>query len=407
MHYFECKRCEYCFIKRADMVAHLNRKKKCEIKNMFNTLEDDELERLSLIEEYDEKKINELYVHRCQICERKFIDNPHKEKHEKTCLKRKNKFNLTNEEIQLKYKKIYKKNIGKTPNEIKEEMIENNKLKNRELLKQSLIKQDIKNNVQIHFDNKSETISKTEDEYENRENESEYNKDILKEFIFNQKIEESIPQPENKGVHITQNITQNIININYNFDKDTIIQIIPFDLELDFSHLTEEEKIDITLKKDYDGLIKRLLENPVNQNILFNDTNKKNVVVFRSYDKGFEKTDFKMVLDKYSDDTNNIISSFLNNKMLFGDYGRTFKLCLGSEIKEKHEDIKKKIKKKEYRDSQYESLQKLVPNDQKIADNFKFINDNRYNLKYQIPDLKTKDKAKLESMNFKILSDKK
>ncbi len=100
--YYECKRCLFKTIKKSGMVFHVDKKYKCKIVNIFNEKTDEQLKEESLILNHSNIDLS-LYKYQCSHCLKPCIDKTIKDIHEVSCLKKKEKFKLSDEDI----KKIY------------------------------------------------------------------------------------------------------------------------------------------------------------------------------------------------------------------------------------------------------------------------------------------------------------
>lgn len=281
--YFECRRCNYISLKKKDMKEHLGKNKTCKIKDIFNIQDDKILYEQSLKPLYDTLGVYSKYE--CYICSKKFIDNPHKIIHEKTCKKRKEKFNLSNEEIKLKYNKT-KKLINET-----KEIAES---------------------------------------------------DIIDNFVLD----------------------------------ISSIDIVPFIYRFDMCDLTNDDRQLSVYNFDFWKFIKKIFENPRNHNILLNDPEKNNVIVFLSKERGFEKLDISEFLIICLNNIEKYHEFYIYKTILFKNFNRNEKDLLYTKNKIKYLNYKNIILKNIEKHNQkiYTFISNLIPfYDEKIEE-FKYLN---------------------------------
>ena len=315
--YYKCARCHWIASKKDDMIIHLERVSKCEIKNLLNIKSNKELYDLSIIPQTNDKdeclEIFEKF--KCDICEKVFRDNCNKNKHYESCRKKKEKLGFTNEQMKEKYNKKKEKPVISAKTETEKRSEEN------------VEGEDPKINIYVDVDN-------------------------------------------------SVNQTINFIQINVHSIHEKDIRCNPFEYLLDFSHFTYRDKISILHSQNYDLLIDKLLENPLNQNILFNDENKKRVTIFRSYEKGLERVTFTDVLDKYTDDGLKIILSFLlDSYVCDSDMNIELKTFIHQKIQKNYLEIKKKLKDHAYQEYRYETMKSIIPSDEKVIDGLGKLED--------------------------------
>ena len=82
MYYYLCARCNHITNQKIEMKRHLDKKKKCFIQNINNTLSDEELYEISLEKHeklHDKNSIKKEYI--CQTCYKKFSNKGNLNKH--------------------------------------------------------------------------------------------------------------------------------------------------------------------------------------------------------------------------------------------------------------------------------------------------------------------------------------
>ena len=229
---------------KIEMKRHLEKEKKCEIKNNINNLSEKELYNLSL-QKYEIYKKNE---NKDDI----FDDN-----------------NDINNDIK---------------NDIKNDI--NNDIKNHKILKQEFIRENEEvfnkgNRKEIHKINFASSYG--EDSYINNQERIEKNKDNYCEKCdkyfyhksnLNKHLRKNICNKKEKKNNIQQHIgiqnniinnNQKIINININYMKG-------FDEEWDVSKIDDKKKGEILLSNSkFSKTLENILKNDVNLNVILND----------------------------------------------------------------------------------------------------------------------------------------
>ncbi len=385
MSYYKCERCNYMTYKKNNIVRHLNTKKKCKRDNFLDFRTDEELIEESMKVRHDElfNETFDIETKICTICSKNCLDKTNRDKHEETCKKRMKKLNFTKKQMKELYLEKKKK---------KEE-----KLKSKNDEKSD---SDIESSDDNKFEKKS-TLSKFKEckkEYELKKTESDDNEQktqhVKEEYEKNPIIEEmeSIPYQELEPETTSEKSPQTTIN-NMTVNIFNFLCCTPFDMTLDYSHLSDADITDYIIRKDkkkYDKFIDKLLENPKNHNILLNDDKHNDVVLFRSIEKGFERTNIEDVLKKYNKDSKNIIySKTIQDPSLT----HRIKNVVHLEINEQEKEFTKNIKNDDYKNERYEKLKSIIPPDENMYERFSLIKDSmdKGKISYCVRDINDKN----------------
>ncbi len=281
----------------------------------------------SLILHYDKNLQDNIIKYKCTICNKNCLDKTMKDKHEISCKKRQLRYNLTDEEMKQKYKK---KN--------KEVDIEENK---------------IESDNDIDIDNIKNDISNIKDDI-----------NTIKNIIINDKKKDIIQ-------NTTNNITNNIINNCYQNIENNVVLPLPFVFPLNTQNITTDDINGYIVRPNFDQLIDKLLENPLNHNILLNDIKLKEVVLFHSIDEGFKKMDITDVLEKYNQDGKLLLRSNLHDPTI----NYSVKNILLLELNKLEKQFDDNLKKSEYIKERYMKIKSIIPTESDMYKRFHELQD--------------------------------
>jgi hypothetical protein len=153
---------------------------------------------------------------------------------------------------------------------------------------------------------------------------------LKKHFIFNCFYINIKDTQDNETVNITNNITNNIYNTynNCNINNNNInlyvdLKIpIPFEDDWDLSKITNKDMTSILVSNYiYSELLKEILENDINNNVILNSDNKSGFVYMNHNDKYISMKSNKIAektmekLNKTINDTKGNIKDVLNNRV--------------------------------------------------------------------------------------------
>lgn len=365
MSYYKCERCNYMTYKKTNIVRHLNMKKKCKRDNFMDFRTDEEIIELSMKVRHD-KLFHETFdveTKVCTICSKNCLDKTNRMKHEETCKRRMKKLKYTTKQMRELYIEKKKK---------KEERL---KYKNSESSDSDISSnEDNKSEKSLPLPKKTALTKLKELKEEHKSSEKEEFEELENKSSIIEEIESipyQEPEPESQPEKGSPTTTINNMTVNiFNF-----LCCTPFDMTLDYSHLSDADITDYIMRKDkkkYDKFIDKLLENPKNHNILLNDDKHNDVVLFRSIEKGFERTNIEDVLKKYNKDSKNIIySKTIQDPSLTN----RIKNVVHSEMNDQEKEFTKNIKRDDYKNERYEKLKSIIPPDENMYERFSLIKD--------------------------------
>ena len=250
-----------------------------------------------------------------------------KDKHEISCKKKQIRYNLTDEEMKQKYRE-----------------------RNKEVHKEEEVKKVDSDN---EIDNIRNDISNIKDDI-----------NTIKNIIINEKKKDIIQ-------NTTNNIT-NIVNCYQNVENNVVLPI-PFVFPLNAQNITTDDINGYIVRPNFDLIIDKLLENPLNHNILLNDIKLKEVVLFHSIDEGFKKMDITDVLEKYNQDGKLLLRSNLHDPTI--DY--SVKNILLLELNKLEKQFEDNLKKSEYIKDRYMKIKSIIPTENDMYKRFSELHDKK------------------------------
>ena len=296
--FYECKRCFHKFSQKNDIVRHLNRKNPCcrilLSYQLFNNCSTEHLYELSIIKnkKVDNETLKSEFI--CERCNKIFINNNLFKKH------------IEKNNCKINCKLNFNKNIL-NDNNILNNSAYSSKIFNNQT--NEFLNEPFLNDTFLNETLKKDSIDKLYKSFEKIPEKSKLNElNIIKEdenTFFKGSYIENFNQTNN---HITDsNVTNikdsNITNINLNINL-----INSFDEEWNTTHIDDKIKFILLCQNaKFTSTLEKILENEVNQNVLFDNNNLKGLVY---KDKKLINMDIKDIIKKTMEKLFNQLSTF-------------------------------------------------------------------------------------------------
>ena len=260
-----CKRCSLIMNQKIEMKRHLEKRKKCIIKDNINNLSEYELYSLSL-----KKHINIITEHS-------------------------NENKICKDIINNNYNENYNENYNYNNNDNENDNKNNNKNENyKDIINKEII-EDANNDILNDIINDDLSNNDIKDNYCEKCNKYFYNKSNLNKHLKKNICEKKSKKNNIQNIGVQNNIINNnqkIINININYIKG-------FDEDWDVSKIDDIKKGEILLSNSkFSKTLENILKNDVNLNVILNNDDDNDVgVVYKNKKNRYEPMKNKDIIE--------------------------------------------------------------------------------------------------------------